>query len=74
MAKEYHTLYNDFHNTSARVRVEKDDYDTIYLTRSQINRANKKLCGMRDCICGGVYWNQSPEVYADGVHGEVFKK
>lgn len=57
------TLRNNFHNTSADLRVSdlriaeelgngNDYFCTI--TENQMRRAAKKLCGISDCKCGTV--------------------
>ena len=43
------TLTNDFHGTEATVRVKGDRK----LSRSQIRRVRKVLCGIDSCTCGG---------------------
>lgn len=56
-------LKNNFHNTSAKLNVSdlriaeelgngNDYFCTI--TESQMNRAARKLCGIKDCTCGTV--------------------
>ena len=44
------TIVNRFHNTSASVVVR---HDFAILSRNQMERATKALCGMADCVCGG---------------------
>jgi len=44
------TLRNDFHNSEARVRVAGLP---ATLTRSQVVRVRRKLCGISGCTCGG---------------------
>lgn len=44
------TLTNDFHKTSVRVHAEIGDI----LTRTQMRRITKKLCGSKGCKCGVV--------------------
>jgi hypothetical protein len=50
-----YTLRNDCHNTETRVRCEGLSHiygeATIRLTRSQMARARKVLCGIADCKC-----------------------
>jgi hypothetical protein len=43
------TVTNDFHNTSINLQVKGDT-----LTRSQMRRVNRELCGMSDCCCGDI--------------------
>lgn len=52
------TLTNDFHNSQARVRVDVPGI----MSRAQVQRAQRKLCGISDCTCGGV---RGPQ-YHDG--------
>lgn len=44
------TLTNNFHNTSCRVRPDKDGK----LTLRQAGNAWRKLCGIESCMCGDV--------------------
>lgn len=46
------TLTNDYHGTDAVV-MPHEDARGLYLTHGQVVRAYGKLCGMRDCHCGG---------------------
>lgn len=48
------TLINDYHNTTTNVIYKKTPNHRPYLTANQVNRAEKALCGMSDCKCGGV--------------------
>ncbi len=51
---------NSFHHTTARVRVQSEDWrpgdeadeGMVRLSRSQIRSVNRKLCGIADCCCG----------------------
>lgn len=43
------TITNNFHNTTARLRVP----DSGSITKRQYQRAMRKLCGISDCTCGG---------------------
>jgi len=43
------TLKNDFHNSSATVRVTDG-----FISARGWERARKLLCGIRDCKCGGI--------------------
>lgn len=43
------TLKNDFHNTEATVRVSEGK-----VSEAVMIRAEKKLCDIKDCTCGGV--------------------
>ncbi len=51
------TLANDFHGSSVRVRVDH----TGLITPRQYRRADKALCGMSDCCCGGIHRDCSVE-------------
>jgi hypothetical protein len=44
-------LRNEFHNTSARVRVNESG-ETL-LRASTVRRIRRALCGLKDCTCGG---------------------
>ena len=46
-------LSNDFHRTSANVRVIPDERGSLMLSASQVRRARKILCGIKGCTCGG---------------------
>jgi len=45
------TLKNDFHRTAVNVQLRGGQ--TI-LTKSQMRRVNRTLCGVTDCKCGGI--------------------
>jgi hypothetical protein len=50
-------LTNDFHGTATTVRVAVLDFgmhQEITLTRPQMIRAERKLCGVAGCTCGMV--------------------
>lgn len=47
------TLKNDFHNTEATVLVSEGK-----VSEAAMIRAGKKLCGIKDCTCGGVRGTQ----------------
>ncbi len=51
------TLTNDFHGSAVRVRVDH----TGLLTPRQYKRADKVLCGISDCCCGGIHRDCSVE-------------
>ena len=42
------TLRNDFHNTTARVRPDKNGY----ISPRTVARVHRKLCGCQECLCG----------------------
>lgn len=47
------TFKNSFHETEARANVQDER-----LTSSQVKRLNKKLCGLKNCCCGGVLFDR----------------
>ncbi len=47
-------LTNNLHNTSVGIIPHKDKDGDYYLSSSQIKRAKKALCGMRDCACQNI--------------------
>ena len=47
------TFFNNFHNT--KVSVNSNDWT---LSSRQVARIRKTLCGIADCMCGGVYGTQ----------------
>ena len=49
------TLRNDFHKTECNVRLKENQ---TTLTKNQIQRAMKKLCGVSGCQCGGIRGKQ----------------
>lgn len=55
------TLTNNFHNTTCKIRMRADQ--TI-LTRSQMRRVRKTLCGMTDCQCGEIRGPQKDFAYS----------
>lgn len=44
-----YTIRNDFHNSTANVRVSGDGV----LSAGQIRTVRNKLCGISGCTCGG---------------------
>lgn len=63
MTKPYTVLelFNDFHNTTARVKVPANGR----ITKFQIRNANATLCGVQDCLCSGPMGTRSsktPEI------------
>ena len=52
--KDTLTIINDFHNTEIRLHPRREG-QTWYLTPRQYARAQKGLCGMADCSCGGIH-------------------
>lgn len=55
-------LHNDFHNTRAIILVnEVLDHGLhceVKLTTSQSDRVRRRLCGLRECLCGGIRGRQ----------------
>lgn len=63
------TLRNDFHRTTATVRVEVRSQNVsgyterfAYLSPSQTRRVERKLCGIKGCTCGTVRGDQPSDV------------
>jgi hypothetical protein len=54
------TLRNQFHNTRTVVIAESNQI----LSDSQVRRAEKALCGMKDCGCGGILDNPREDRFA----------
>jgi hypothetical protein len=51
------TLKNEFHNREVTLNIDLKTIKegaTFELTPNQIKRANRELCGIKDCCCGGV--------------------
>lgn len=67
---EKQLLTNSFHNSTAWVlpkhTTEAGDDVRITLSQSQANRARRKLCGIRDCLCGGNAGQRGTQRTADG--------
>jgi hypothetical protein len=53
------TLLNDFHNTSAIVRLRPHGW----LSHSQIKRIRSKLCGVRGCTCSNRLGMRGPQAW-----------
>lgn len=51
------TLRNDFHNKTVNVMIPSRDGEYT-LSRSQMRRVTKALCGRHDCKCGVVRGTQ----------------
>lgn len=62
------TLTNEFHNTSVNVRATVDSTGRVTLTKSQVDRAHRTLCGIGGCTCGDVAGCRPMQVfeYAQG--------
>lgn len=67
------TLRNDFHGTTAAVIVKNG-----IISHSSLKRVRAKLCGMKDCSCGGIRGIQ--EMFfdycydRDGEYAKVYEK
>lgn len=48
-----YTFTNDFHHTTARVRLNPDVAFGLTLSPHQVRRLRAKLCGNKGCTCGG---------------------
>lgn len=54
------TVFSTFHNSSVRLNINENQVVTTWgkqaveLTHYQTERADKALCGVSDCACGGV--------------------
>ena len=54
------TVFSTFHNSSVRLNIKEHQVVMLYgrkaiaLTDYQAKRADRALCGMVDCACGGV--------------------
>lgn len=66
ITEENHTmqivLKNDFHNTTAKVRL----HPTESLSDSQINSVRHKLCGLADCTCSGDLGTRGEQTMPNG--------
>jgi len=51
------TLYNDFHESSVRLRLAKDGW----LTPSQIAKSRRELCGIPTCQCSDDLGRRGPQ-------------
>jgi len=51
------TLYNDFHNTTARVRVGANGM----LSPNQVKNAQNRLCGIGGCQCSNDLGQRGPQ-------------
>ena len=47
-------IRSKFHNSRVVVNVQLNES----LTKSQVNRINRTLCGIKDCGCGGINFSQ----------------
>lgn len=54
------TVFSTFHNSSVRLNIKENQVVMLYgreaiaLTDYQAWRADRALCGLADCACGGV--------------------
>ncbi len=74
------TLTNSFHNTSVNVITAPTEHEGLgyLLTKRQVKRIDKKLCGIEDCGCGvvrmpGVYYFVTQDGTAT-VEGNIFQE
>ena len=51
------TIRNNYHGTVARVQVE----DGGMLSKSQVDRVRRRLCGRAACKCGGNLSERGPQ-------------
>ncbi len=56
MTKKKITLYNDFHNTEVNLLVRDGK-----LSRNQVARARRELCGIEGCCCGDEFGMRGPQ-------------
>ncbi len=56
------TLRNDFHDTITTLRPRLDSRDRRILSHRQLLRARRTLCGITDCVCGGLAGERGPQV------------
>ena len=56
------TLTNNFHNTETTITAKGGN-----ITASQLKRAERKLCGMTECMCGKV------DQKAEGLDGKNYR-
>ena len=53
------TVFSTFHNSSVILNIKENQVVTLWgrkaieLTDYQVRRADRALCGMADCACGG---------------------
>ena len=60
------TLTNNFHNTKTVVLADVVDCEThfeVALTGPQMRRAERKLCGVAGCKCGGPAGIRGPQSF-----------
>ena len=72
------TLTNDFHGTTTVVRTQVLDHgmhNEISLSRSQMDRAARKLCGIAECRCHGPAGIRGPqEIFGKTLIVNVFPR
>lgn len=56
------TLTNSFHGTQVALRANPGEW----LSRRQIQRARRALCGVKGCTCGGFAGERGPQWIPDG--------
>jgi len=47
-------LENDHHGTYTTINVKADEYGEYPLTKGQVKKIKKELCGIDGCTCGAV--------------------
>lgn len=66
------TLTNSFHNTQAKcvpIPIKSGRFSGFYkISRKTAMRLRRELCGIRDCVCGGIFGER------DGYHVEVINE
>ena len=70
---QFATIRNDFHGTVARVQVGASGC----LSKSQVNRVRRTLCGCGGCTCGGDLSERGPQQGIEIIEepgGRVFVK
>lgn len=48
------TLTNDFHNTEINLVAKQNSKGVLYFSKSQCQKAQRTLCGIKGCGCSGV--------------------
>ena len=46
------TLSNEFHNTEINLIAKIDARGNVWLSKGQVSRARRTLCGIGGCTCG----------------------
>ena len=70
-----YTLINNFHNTSVNVRAEGIQHIwseiEISLTKNQIKRTKKALCGVAGCTCSNAAGIRGNQVHWKGANSST---